>query len=110
MKKTMSKPYKIQKGQSRGRYRKEEAVWVCNRTSLQKHTLKKKKKRKIGERKIRRKTTKIFLYTTDLELRRRRCLMHVSQEEDELASQKQFYFQDQGFVQELGGVTSNSTF
>ena len=45
MKKTRPKSYKIQKGRSRERYRKAEAVWVCNRTSLQKHTFKKKKKK-----------------------------------------------------------------
>ena len=34
----------IQEGRSRGRYRKVKVVWICNQTSLQKHTKKKTKK------------------------------------------------------------------
>ena len=71
-------------------------VQVCRNI----HLKKKKEERKMVERKRRRKKRNVFLCTADLELRRRRCLVHASQEEDELVSQKQFYFQDQVFVQE----------
>ena len=52
------------------------------------------------ERKRKRKTRNVFLDIADLELRRSRRLVHATQEEDELVIQKQFYFQDQGSIQE----------
>ena len=109
MKKTRPKLYKIQKGRSCTRYRKAEAVqdterskqWKVqkgrSRMDLQPYKFAETyiiKKKKMGERKRRRKTRNVFLCTTDLELWRRRHLVHALQEEDKLVSQKQFYFQD----------------
>ena len=56
MKKTRPKPYKIQRGRSRGRYRKAKAVWIYNRTSLQKHT----KKKKDGGKEEKKKDKDVF--------------------------------------------------
>ena len=61
---------------------------------------KKKKKEKDGGKEDKKKDRNVFLRTADLELQRRRRLVRASQGEDELVSQKQFYFQDQGSVQE----------
>ena len=57
-------------------------------------------KKKNGGKEEKKKDKDVFPRTVDLELRRRRRLVHASGEEDELVSQKQFYFQDQGSVQE----------
>ena len=43
----------------------------------------------------RRKDKDVFPHTADLKIRGRRHLMRISQEEDGLATQTRFYFQDQ---------------
>ena len=58
--------------------------------------IQKKKKRRKEEKK---KDKDVFPRTAALELRRRRCLMRALREANELVSQKQFYFQDQGPIQ-----------
>ena len=55
--------------------------------------------KKNGGKEEKKKDKDVFPCTADRKLRRRRRLVRASQEEDELVSQKQFYFQDQGYVQ-----------
>ena len=94
-----------------------EAVWIYKQQKFVETYIHKKEKRRKrlkggkrnGGKEEKRKDKDVFLLTTDLEIRRRRRLMRDSQGEDSLASQTQFYFQDQENAQGRNGVTSNST-
>ena len=88
MKKTRPKPYKIQKGRSRGRYRKAESVEGIERPKLYDsatvqvcRNIQKKKGREEERQR------NVFLCTADLKLWRK-GQMHTSRGDDELASRK----------------------